>query len=164
MPVSKDDFKAIMGKFAAGVTIVTTVDPDGRKWGITVTAFSSLSLDPPLCLVCIDKRAGSYEALKAAGKFAVNFLSDGQEAVSNRFASKIDDKFAEVPWEEGAETGCPVLTESLAWMECKISNVLDGGDHDIFVGELVNTNVTDAKPLVYWGGAYGDVTSRPKNW
>ena len=94
--ISSDDFKAVMGSFCAGVTVVTTVDGEGKKWGITVSAFSSLSMDPPLCLVCIDKRAGSLGALTEAKKFAVNVLSDKQDGVSNNFASRKDDKFADI--------------------------------------------------------------------
>jgi len=162
--VTNDEFKAVMGKFASGVTVVTTVDAAGELWGITVSAFSSLSLSPPLCLVCIDKRAGSLGALTASRKLAVNFLSDQQEAISNRFASRSDDKFAEVTHEAGPVTGCPVLPEALAWMECEVRDILPGGDHDIFIAELVNVRVNDGKPLLYWGGAYGDITSRPKSW
>jgi flavin reductase (DIM6/NTAB) family NADH-FMN oxidoreductase RutF len=165
MPVSKDDFKAVMGSFASGVTVVTTVDADGGKWGITVSAFSSLSMDPPLCLVCIDKRAGSLGALTRARRFAVNVLSDAQDAVSNRFASRSDDKFAGMEHEPGPATGCPVFPGALAWMECEVADILPGGDHEIFVGTLVNARVdANARPLVYWRGAYGDIASRPKSW
>jgi flavin reductase (DIM6/NTAB) family NADH-FMN oxidoreductase RutF len=162
--VSKDDFKAIMSSFGSGVTVVTTVDGAGKLSGITVSAFSSLSLDPPLCLVCIDKRAASSAALTESKKFAVNILSDQQEAVSNGFARSVADKFAEVNHEAGPVTGCPVLPEALAWMECEVTDITAGGDHDIFVGKLVNVQVNEGKPLLYWGGAYGDITSRPKSW
>lgn len=163
--ISKEDFKAVMGSFASGVTVVTTVDGDGRKWGLTVSAFSSLSLDPPLCLVCIDKRAGSLAALTGARKFAVNVLSDAQESVSNTFASRADDKFAAVAHEAGPATGCPVFPGALAWMECELRDVVSGGDHDILIGEIRSTHTDpNAKPLLYWRGAYGDITSRPKSW
>jgi len=154
-----------MASFASGVTVVTTVDKAGALWGITVSAFSSLSMEPPLCLICIDKRAGSLAALTESRAFAVNVLSDAQDAVSNRFASRIEDKFSEVRHEPGPATGCPVFPEALAWMECRVAEILPGGDHDIFLGELQTVKVdADAKPLVYWRGAYGDVTSRPKSW
>ena len=154
-----------MGSFCSGVTVVTTVDGQGRKWGITVSAFSSLSMDPPLCLVCIDKRAGSLAALNQAKKFAVTVLSDKQDGLSNNFASRKDDKFSEVEHEAGPATGCPVFPGSLATMECEVTTVFDGGDHDIFVGKLVDVKVdAEAKPLLYWRGAYGDITSRPKSW
>lgn len=163
--VSSDDFKAVMGSFCSGVTVVTTVDGEGGKWGITVSAFSSLSMDPPLCLVCIDKRAGSLGTLNEAKKFAVNLLSDQQDGLSNNFASRKDDKFADVEHEAGPATGCPVFPGALAWMECEVTEVLAGGDHDIFVGKIVGVKVdSEAKPLLYWRGAYGDITSRPKSW
>ena len=160
MSVSKDDFKAVMGSFAAGVTVVTTVDSEGRKWGLTATAFTSVSLDPPLCLVCVHKNSGSHGPLTAAGKFAVNLLSAEQDGLSNHFASRKDDKFAEVEHSDGAETGCPLLSGALATMECVTEHVYPGGDHDIFVGKLVSTSVSDGQALVYWRGKYGDVTQR----
>lgn len=164
MAITKDEFRSFMGTFAAGVTVVTTQDADGKHWGLTATAFSSLSLDPPLCLVCINHNAGSYETFKKSGKYAVNVLSDQQEELSNRFASKRDDKFDGIPWESGAVTGCPVLADTLASIECTVHEILPGGDHDIFIGAIQNVKIGQGKPLVYWGGAYGDVTSRPKKW
>jgi flavin reductase (DIM6/NTAB) family NADH-FMN oxidoreductase RutF len=154
MTVSKDDFKAVMGSFAAGVTVVTTVDGEGRKWGLTATAFSSLSMDPPLCLVCVGKNAGSHGALTAAKKFAVNLLTADQEHLSNHFASRKDDKFAEVEHSAGEATGCPLLSGALASMECEVTDILPGGDHDIFVGKLVSSAVSDGTPLMYWRGKY----------
>lgn len=162
--ISNDDFKAIMGKFAAGVTVVTTVDGDGKLWGLTATAFTSLSMEPPLCLVCVDKNTGSHGPLSVSRKYAVNILSDKQEDVSNTFASRRDDKFEQVKHEAGGATGCPVFPEALGVMECEVTEILPGGDHDIFVGEIKSVRVSDGNPLVYWGGAYGDVKSRPKQW
>ncbi len=162
--ISNDDFKAVMGKFAAGVTVVTTADTDGKLYGLTATAFTSLSKDPPLCLVCVDKKTGSHDPIQRSGKFAVNVLNDQQEAISNTFASRSDDKFAEVKHAAGSETGCPVFAEALAWMECEVSEVLPGGDHDIFVGLIKKVQVNEGQPLVYWDGAYGDIKSRPKAW
>lgn len=164
MAVTKDEFKAAMGSFAAGVTVITTAGGDGRLHGLTATAFTSLSMEPPLCLVCIDKKAGSHGAMAASRKFAVNVLNDAQEEVSNRFASRREDKFEGVAWAPGAATGCPVFSEALAAMECEVTQILPGGDHDIFVGEIKGVRVGEGKPLVYWKGAYGDVASRPKKW
>jgi flavin reductase (DIM6/NTAB) family NADH-FMN oxidoreductase RutF len=162
--VTKEQFRAVMGAFASGVTIVTTADSGGSLWGITVSAFSSLSLDPPLCLVCIDKNAGSHAAVSDTKKFAVNILSDGQESLSNRFASRANDKFAGVEYIAGPTTGCPVFPQALAWMECRVTSILPGGDHDIFVGSLENVHVSGGKPLLYFAGAYGDITNRAKTW
>ena len=160
MPVSKDDFKSVMGSFASSVTIVTTVDAEGRKWGLTATAFSSLSMDPPLCLVCVDRRAGSHGPLSESKKFAVNMLTADQDALSNRFASRIDDKFEGVPHHAGEKTECPILDDALASMECTVTEIFAGGDHDIFVGQLESVKVGDGKPLLYWRGKYSDLTQR----
>jgi flavin reductase (DIM6/NTAB) family NADH-FMN oxidoreductase RutF len=160
-PVNSDDFKKVMASFAAGVTVVTTVDADGRMWGLTATAFTSLSLDPPLCLVCIDKRAASHAPLGQARKFGVSMLSADQQLLSNRFASRLEDKFDGVAYRAGDVTGCPLLEAAVATLECEIVEVYAGGDHDIFVGRLCATKVNDgALPLVYWRGKYGDVSPR----
>jgi flavin reductase (DIM6/NTAB) family NADH-FMN oxidoreductase RutF len=158
--VSKDEFKKVMGSFAAGVTVVTTVDADGRKWGLTATAFSSLSMDPPLCLVCVGKGAGSHGPLSEGRKFAVNMLTSDQEELSNRFASRIDDKFEGVAHHAGEATGCPVLDDALASMECEVTDVHAGGDHDIFVGKLTSVTVSEGEPLLYWRGKYAGVAQR----
>lgn len=162
--ITGEQFKALMGSFAAGVTVVTTRDSSGSAWGLTATAFTSLSLDPPLCLVCIDRRTASHQPLVESGRFAVSVLTDQQQSVSNQFASRVPDKFAGVPWQEGPITAVPVLSEALAWMECEIAAIHGGGDHDILVGRIVSAHVRDGRPLVYWRGAYGDVTPRPKTW
>lgn len=162
--VSKDDFKAFMSNFASGVTVVTTVDQDGNPWGLTVSAFSSLSLDPPLCLVCVDHRAGSLETFRTSRRFAVNILSDKQEDISNRFASRSEDKFVDTNWQPGPVLECPVFADVLAWTECEVTEIIPGGDHDIFVGQLVKVEAGEGQPLLYFNGAYGDITSRPKSW
>lgn len=152
--VTKDEFKQVMGSFAAGVTVVTSATPGGGLVGLTATAFSSLSMDPPLCLVCIDKRGGSHDAIVESRVFAVNVLTADQEALSNRFASRRDDKFDGLEVELGKDTGCPLLPGALASMECRLVDVLPGGDHSIFVGELTSVRVSEGAPLLYWRGAY----------
>ena len=158
--VTREAFKQVMGSFASGVTVVTTVDEQGHPWGLTVSAFSSLSLDPPLCLVCIDTRAGSHRVLVESRKLAVNILADSQERLSNHFASRLDDKFSSVPHHPGPATGCPILDGALASVECEIREVIPGGDHDIFVAAVLTTAVGEGKPLAYWRGSYADVSSR----
>ena len=111
---SVDDFKRAMGSFAAGVTIVTTVDDGGKVWGLTATAFSSVSKSPPLCLVCVSHAADAYPAIAASRRFAVNVLSAEQEALSARFAEHGVDKFADVEWTPGPATGSPLLAGALA--------------------------------------------------
>lgn len=155
--VSAEDFKAAMASFAAGVTVVTTIDADGVPQALTATAFSSVSLAPPLCLVCIDKRARTYRPLLLRGSFAVNILRAEQEWLSNRFASKIADRFASVRWSPGEVTGCPLIEEALASMECEVVEVHSGGDHDIFLGRPTSVRVNQGAPLVYFRGEYSSL-------
>jgi flavin reductase (DIM6/NTAB) family NADH-FMN oxidoreductase RutF len=152
--VSKDDFKKVMASFAASVTVVTTVDDAGKLVGLTATAFSSLSMEPPLCLVCVDKRGASHDAIEANRRFAVSILASEQTELSNRFASRREDKFDGVAWRAGASTGCPLLDGAIATMECELIDVLPGGDHSIFVGKLVSTSVSEGAPLLYFRGGY----------
>jgi flavin reductase (DIM6/NTAB) family NADH-FMN oxidoreductase RutF len=155
--VSADDFKSAMASFAAGVTIVTTIDGDGVPQAVTATAFSSVSLTPPLCLVCIGKRARTYRPLLLKGLFAVNILRAEQEWLSNRFASKIADRFASVSWSPGEITGCPLIEEALACMECEVVEVHSGGDHDIFLARPMAVRVHQGAPLVYFRGEYSSL-------
>ena len=155
--VSTEDFKAAMASFAAGVTIVTTLDRGGRPAALTATAFSSLSATPPLCLVCVNKRASAHAALRERRRFAVNVLCAAQAALSAKFAAKSADKFADVAWRPGSLTGCPIIEGALSRFECELVEVYDGGDHDIFVGALLSVEVSDGKPLVYWRGDYASL-------
>jgi len=155
------EFRAAMASFAAGVTIVTTLDASGKPHALTATAFSSVSLTPPLCLVCIDKRARTYTSLMASGCFAVNILNGDQRSLSVHFASPTVDKFATVPWRAGDVTGCPMIEGALAWMECSLVEVYSGGDHDIFLGRVSSVHVNEGTPLVYWRGSYSSLPPPP---
>lgn len=154
MAVEKADFRRALGHFAAGVTVVTSKFADGELGGITVTAFSSLSLDPPLVLVCIDKRARMHDRLEKGGNFAVNILADDQEVVARRFASSDPDPFREIGYSPGL-SGAPVIHGALAAVECRIVERLPGGDHTIIIGEVEATQVRAGKPLLYFRGGYG---------
>ena len=154
MPVSKDDFRRAMSCFAGGVTIVTTCRPDGQVVGITVSAFCSLSLDPPLILICIDRKASIHDHLRLNAAFAVNILAETQQAVSRRFASKELDRFSGLEYSRSAD-GVPLIAGSLAFVECTVANIFPGGDHSIVVGEVKATNVDSSGwPLTYFRGAY----------
>jgi flavin reductase (DIM6/NTAB) family NADH-FMN oxidoreductase RutF len=153
MAVSKDEFRQALGHFAAGVTVVTSKCEDEQPRGITVSAFSSLSLDPPLVLICIDKRASLHDHLKEGSHFAVNLLAESQELVSRRFASKEANRFEGVGYSEGL-TNSPLLDGALASIECRVVHAYPGGDHTIFVGEVEATRVSDSKPLLYFRGGY----------
>lgn len=155
--IAAQDFRAAMGSFAAGVTIISTLDENGAPQAVTATAFSSVSLTPPLCLVCIAKRTRAYEPLKLMGRFAVNILRAEQEWLSNRFASSVADRFAEVAWQPGDVTGCPIFEDALVSMECQVVEVHSGGDHDIFLGSPLWVRTQVGAPLVYWRGSYSSL-------
>jgi flavin reductase (DIM6/NTAB) family NADH-FMN oxidoreductase RutF len=149
-----------MGQFASGVTVVTMRDGD-QPVGITVSSFASLSLDPPLVLVCIDNRGRSHDALARADMFAVNILSEDQEATARTFASRTVDKFANADW-RWSSNGIPTLDGVLATVECRIANALPGGDHTIFVGEVVALETQAGRPLVYHASQFGQFVASPK--
>jgi flavin reductase (DIM6/NTAB) family NADH-FMN oxidoreductase RutF len=150
--VGPDEFKKALRTFSSGVTVVTLKDGDTLH-GITVSAFSSLSLDPPLVLVCIDKSAAAHDSFARAGKFVVNILGEDQEDASNCFASRSDDKFETSKWHEGV-LGLPVIDGAFGVVECVLHDSLPGGDHTIFVGRVVAATATDGKPLLYGQGGY----------
>jgi flavin reductase (DIM6/NTAB) family NADH-FMN oxidoreductase RutF len=153
MPVSKDEFRRALSRFASGVTVVTTKCENNKLHGITVSAFSSLSLEPPLVLICIDKRASVHSYLREGVHFAVNILAEDQELISRRFASREADRFDKTSFTEGA-TGVPLIEGALAAIECRVVNTYPGGDHTIFVGEVISTTVSEGKPLAYFRGSY----------
>ena len=153
MAISKDEFRAALARFPSGVTVVTSRDAEGRLHGITVSAFSSVSLAPPLVLVCIERETGSHHALSETENFVVNILGEGQEELSNRFASRLEDKFGGVAHRPGLGE-IPVLEAALVALECRMAYRHAGGDHTIFVGEIERAHVRDDKPLVYWHGDY----------
>jgi flavin reductase (DIM6/NTAB) family NADH-FMN oxidoreductase RutF len=153
MAISKDEFRAALSRFPSGVTVVTTKDRDGRFHGITVSAFASLSLEPPMILVCIEKTTGSHYAFHESEFFVVNILNEEQEDLSNRFAAQIPDKFDGVGYRPGIGE-IPVLEDALATLECRLAYAYEGGDHTIFVGLIEKTDLKDENPLVYWHGDY----------
>jgi flavin reductase (DIM6/NTAB) family NADH-FMN oxidoreductase RutF len=158
MPIEKDLFRHVLSRFAAGVTVVTTVDREQRPHGLTATAFTSVSLDPPLVLVCIDKTTDTYPHFEPAGIFAVNFLALEQRHVSQRFAKHGGEKFADLGWRRGV-LGAPLLEGTIGHVECRIRYVYDGGDHTILVGEIEDASAGDGEPLLHFRHAYCRVTS-----
>ncbi|WP_447762533.1 alpha/beta fold hydrolase [Sphingopyxis panaciterrae] len=147
-------FRDALGCFATGVTVVTAMCPDGSPIGLTANSFTSVSLDPPMLLVCIANNAGTAPYLRDAERFAVNVLQIGQQPTSNRFAGKGEDRFGVTPWEVG-ECGTPVLTGSLSSFECSRDAVHDGGDHFILVGRVLKAIFEPRRdPLLYFRGKY----------
>jgi flavin reductase (DIM6/NTAB) family NADH-FMN oxidoreductase RutF/pimeloyl-ACP methyl ester carboxylesterase len=143
-----------MGCFATGVTIITAHGADGKPIGLTANSFTSVSLDPPLLLVCIANNAGSAETLRAAESFAVNVLQIGQQPVSNLFAGKGEDRFAGTRWEVG-EYGAPILPSSLGIFECKRHALHEAGDHFLLVGQVEKASFEPRRdPLLYFRGKY----------
>jgi flavin reductase (DIM6/NTAB) family NADH-FMN oxidoreductase RutF len=155
MDFTTADFKAVMGRFATGVTVVTTALGSQRA-GITVNAFCSVSLDPPLVLVCIERTAHIHDLLIEAGVFAVNLLAEGQDEVARCFAVSSDRRNTEFcGCETGSvQTGAPVLRDALGYLDCVITDVFPGGDHSIVVGRVEALGAADRKPLVYYRRQY----------
>jgi len=154
MSVTQEQFRNALGSFASGVTAVTTKDANGKLLGITVSAFCSVSLSPPMVLICIEKTAGCHYAFEESNVFVVNILREGEAETSEVFASVIDNKFEEIEYSLGID-GVPILTNALATLECRVKFSYHGGDHSIFVGEVENVSVDDGSPLMYFRGNYG---------
>lgn len=153
MPVNAEQFRRALGHFASGVTVVTMADAS-RQTGLTVSAFSSVSLNPPYVLVCIDKQSSTVDTLRSAKAFAVNILSANQVDLSNRFASRSDDKFSGVNVRTG-RLGIPLLEGTLGSVECSLFKEIDAGDHYIFLGLVEHADVDDTQtPLLYYHGSY----------
>lgn len=153
MTISKDEFRHALGRFASGVTVITSKDQSGHLHGITVSAFASVSLEPPLVLICIDKTTGTHHALSETEAFVVNVLRDDQQYLSDRFASYLPHKFDEVEHTKGIND-LPVISDALANLECRLVNRFDGGDHTVYIGQIERATVRDGEPLIYWHGNY----------
>lgn len=157
MPLDPDLFRAVLGRFASGVTVVTTRDADGRDHGMTVSAFSSLSLAPPLVLVCIDRHASMHDTLVGADWVVVNILSAEQEALSRRFSNLDADTRFDGLGVSRTPHGTPVLDDVLAHLECRVGATHEGGDHTIVVLEVEGATARDARPLLYYRGGYAQL-------
>jgi flavin reductase (DIM6/NTAB) family NADH-FMN oxidoreductase RutF len=155
MAIDDATFKLAMSHFASGVTVVTT-EHDGKQFGMTVASFASLSLHPPLVLICVEKNVKTHDAIAAARKFGVSILAANQGEISGRFASRRDDKFEGVPTERGPE-GVPTIAGSLTALECRLYAQLPGGDHTIFIGEVTDVRTREGEPLLYFRSGYREM-------
>jgi len=157
--ISGDQYKQTLAQWPSGVTIVTSRSGD-RVQGMTVSAFNEVSLDPPLVLICADKATITNELIQASGVFSVSILAQGQDDLSNRFASKKyeHERFDGLDCEDGA-TDCPRIPGAVAWLDCKVQQTVDAGDHLVHIGEIQASEVSDRPPLVYFRQAYGQVSS-----
>ncbi|MCU0226167.1 MAG: flavin reductase family protein [Bryobacterales bacterium] len=146
-------FRDFCARFASGVTITTVLDTDGQPQGLTASSFTSVSLSPPLILVCINHNSGVLRHFRNASHFAVNILHAGQQELSNRFAVKATHRFDGIPWSPGP-AGSPLLDECLAHIECATQQIVDAGDHAVFFGEVIAAQVNENSPLLYYHRGY----------
>jgi flavin reductase (DIM6/NTAB) family NADH-FMN oxidoreductase RutF/DNA-binding GntR family transcriptional regulator len=147
------EFRDVIGRFASGVAVVTT-RVAGRDYGTTASAVSSLSLEPPMLLICLNETSETQMAIRDAGRFAVNILSDRQSDIASRFATKSPSKFRPedvVRW----DSGLPLIAGALAQIECRVTNAVTGGTHTVFLAEVEQASASDAHPLTYYRGRYG---------
>jgi flavin-dependent trigonelline monooxygenase, reductase component len=152
-PVASREFRSACGRFATGVTIASVVDAKGAPYGLTVSSFTSVSLDPPLILICLGHAVAAIHHFRAAAHFGINILAEDQRALSERFARKGQDRFDGVAWQPGV-TGVPLLPGVLAAIECAVHRIVPMGDHDILVGEMVHAQVKAGEPLLHFAGGY----------
>ncbi|MFD0029454.1 flavin reductase family protein [Streptomyces sp. NPDC127172] len=150
---SPHDFRDVIGHFASGITVVSARH-DGRLWGTTVSAVSSLSLEPPMLVVCMNRQSVTAQAITFSRTFAVNILSETQVATAERFARKGGDKFADVPF-SGDPDGPPLLDGSLAILECRVVQEVSGGTHSVFLSEVDRARACEGSPLAYFRGRMG---------
>ncbi len=156
--ITADDFKSVMRRWAATVNIITT-KADGLIYGLTATSFTSLGIAPPMVLVCVNKNARTHALIEKSGIFCVNMLTPGMSEISNRFAGRMPDteRFAGLAHRTVA-TGAPVLNDALAFFDCRVHEALSGGDHTIYIGEVLAGGVQHyGAPLLYLGGKYHGV-------
>lgn len=146
-------FRQLMGRFATGITVVTCADKAGELHGMTANSMTSVSLEPPLLLICVDHKAGMRAHLLDTGSFTVNILDQQQEALSRRFAGKHENRYEGIGYTTGT-LGHPVLDGSLAYAECTVESVVDAGDHTIVIGRVVAGAAHDGRPLLYFRGGY----------
>jgi flavin reductase (DIM6/NTAB) family NADH-FMN oxidoreductase RutF len=157
MTIDNREFRTALGWFATGVTIVTTVTPTGDLVGITANSFNSVSLDPPLVLFSLDRRAYSLKLFEEAGVFAINVLGEDQKELSSTFARAGAPKWDGVRFEVW-DTGAPIIEDTLASFDCRVQAVHDGGDHVIFLGRVLRMRSTqEGRPLLYFRGRYNKI-------
>lgn len=152
-PIEPAGFRRLLGHFVTGVTVVSTTDPSGRPVGMTVSSLASVSLAPPLLLICIDQAATVHDTLVDAAHFAVNVLREGQVDLARRFAESGNGRADDAAWRPSAG-GAPILDGVLAWIRCERTAVHPGGDHSIIVGRVLEGAHTEGTPLLHYRGGY----------
>ena len=154
--VSPDEFRSVLSAYATGVTVVTAFGPQGPS-GATANAVTSLSLDPPMMLACLDRGSRTLTSVRAQGRFGVNALAAGQADIARRYSGKHPEpeKWAEVEWSE--RQGLPRLDGALVWIACELRDLIDGGDHLILTGNVIEAEARDGQPLLFHRGDYRDL-------
>ena len=157
MTIDADTFRSVLGRYASGITVITTLDDEGRDVGMTVSAFCSVSLHPPMVQVCVDTVASMYPALQGCERFGVSILASEQEPLSRRFAA-VDSmhRFEGLGYSRG-ESGVVLLDDALAHLECRLVAKHDAGDHTIFLGEVESASARDGRPMLYYRGGYAQL-------
>ena len=151
--ITADDFRKALGQFATGIAVATTLDEAGVPHGLTINSFNSVSLDPPLVLWSLDKGSHQLEAFRSSGFYGVSILSQDQKPVSDQFAAFVEDRFAGVEWHKG-NSGAPLLADALVRIDCKVETIVEGGDHIILIGRVIDIEHGEGQPLLYHSGSY----------
>ena len=151
--VSNDEFRRVCGRFATGVAIAAVMDEFEVPHGLTISSFTSVSLDPPLVLMCLGHAVTNIEEFRRARSFGLSFLSEHQRPLSERFAQKGHDRFDGVTWYRG-ESGVPLMANALGALECLTYQRFTSGDHDIFVGEVMHMSLGEGSPLIHFASRY----------
>ena len=151
--VTSAEFRRACGRFSTGIAIASVLDAQGTPHGLTVSSFTSASLEPPLVLICLGHRVSVIDAFRASAHFGINVLAEGQRDLAERFSRKGQDRFDGLNWRRG-KTGVPILAGVLAAIECAVRQRFTAGDHDVFVGEMVGARVAGGAPLIHFASHY----------
>lgn len=157
MAPTTEAFRKAMGRFATGVTVITVATDDGRAHGMTANAFTSVSLDPLLVLVCVNRRARTHTLIHARGRFGVNVLAEGQQPIADHFARPDGDRQradATGARYRYTKSGTPLLEDCLAQLECQVTAAYEQGEHTVFIGRVEHVKARDGRPLLFYGGGY----------
>ncbi len=146
-------FRRACAQFATGVAIASAMDEHLQPHGLTINSFTSVSMDPPMVLICIDRTSSILPIFQQAGRYGLSFLGEPQRALSTRFAQRGQDRFDGVEWATG-DSGVPLIPGALAHLECRITRSITAGDHDILIAEVVSADIQTGTPLLYYGSAY----------
>jgi flavin reductase (DIM6/NTAB) family NADH-FMN oxidoreductase RutF len=156
--IEQHHFRRVCAKYATGIAILTVLDSNGCPQGMTVNSFTSVSLEPPLILACIDRRTAFLSHFQPATRFAINILGEEHKELSARFARSGLDRFDGVGWTRG-ETGAPILPDMLAAIECAVTHLVEAGDHVVVIGEALHASWREGRPLIYFNSSYQELQS-----